>query len=156
MVRNKHINNQINKIKGNNRESPDYLKNPNLPNNNFSFKSCYKYSSPRDITIDKDLYEKINKFTEKNNLPITKTSKFEEKTERNYFEMINPVINSNQSSYLKNLNEYHIKENYNLDENRQFKHFIKHKNNYDIVANAKNFFSPLPVKIDKWPRYYEK
>jgi len=95
-------------------------------------------------------------FTQKNNLPVSKSSKYEEKTERNYNDFIKPIINTNQANYLKNINEYQIQENYNLDENRFFKHIIKQKNNYDIVSHTKNNFAPLEVKTDKWPKYYEK
>lgn len=130
---------------------------PNINNNKFSFKSCYKYSRPQNIIIDKTLYDKVNNFTEKTCVYVANNCKSEERNQdESYKEIIKPIIRSNQSSYLKNINEYNVKENYNLDEDRFFKLNMKHKNNYNIVSHTKNNFAPLEIKIDKWPKYYEK
>lgn len=103
------------------------------------------------------MFEKINKFTEKNSITIPKGSKYEEKKEEyDYKEFIKPVIKTNQSSSLRNMNDYHIKESYNVDEDRFIKHSIKQKNNYDIVSHTKNNFENMEIKVDKWPKYYEK
>jgi hypothetical protein len=130
---------------------------PNINDNKFSFKSCFKIAKPQNILIDKNLFEKINKFTEKNSITIPKGSKYEEKKEEyDYKEFIKPVIKTNQSSSLRNMNDYHIKESYNVDEDRFIKHSIKQKNNYDIVSHTKNNFENMEIKVDKWPKYYEK
>lgn len=107
--------------------------------------------------IDKNLCEKINKFTQKNSLTIPKGSKYDEqKEEKDYKQFIKPVIKTNQSGYLSNINDYHIRENFNVDEERFIKHSIKQKNNYDIVSHTKNNYENIEIKMDKWPKYYEK
>jgi len=109
------------------------------------------------MSIDKTLCEKISKFTERSTIAIPKGSKYEEKKEeKDYKEIIKPIIKSNQSGYLRNINEYDIKENYNVDENRLIKHSFNQKNNYDIVSHTKNNYDNIDIKVDKWPKYYEK
>lgn len=130
---------------------------PNINENRFSFKSCFRISKPQNIQIDKTLCEKISKFTEKSTIAIPKESQYQEKKEeKDYKEFIKPIIKTNQSGYLRNINEYDIKENFNVDEDRFIKHSIKQKNNYDIVSHTKNNYDNIEIKVDKWPKYYEK
>lgn len=132
---------------------------PNLPDNRFSYNVSSKFPKPQEIRIDKELFSAVNKFSEKNTIIVSKNEyKFNEKTEEhNYKELIKPVINTNQAGYLKNINDYSIKENYDVDESRFFKVNLKQKKNvYDIVSHTKNNFRPVEIKIDKWPKFYEK
>ncbi len=133
---------------------------PNLSDNRFTSEKCFRFSKAKELRIDKDLFNQVNNFCEKNNFLTSKNKyKYEEKKEDlDYKQLIKPVIKSSQAAYLKNINDYSIKENYNLDESRFFtvSNPPRNKNNYDIVAHTKNNFRPVDVQINKWPKYYEK
>ncbi len=64
-----------------------------------------------------------------------------------------PEINSH---LLKNINEYNIKENGKVNENRVLNAVTKPIKDYNIISHRKMDFSPNDIKIDKWPLYYEK
>lgn len=54
------------------------------------------------------------------------------------------------------MNDYDIKENYNVDAERFTTEKINKKNIYDFVSHTKTNFKPIELKIEKWPKYYEK
>lgn len=70
--------------------------------------------------------------------------------------MIKPILNSNQTAYLKNLNDYNIKENYVKINDRYINFFMKNKrSDFDIVKNEKKNLQPREVNLDKRTHFYE-
>jgi hypothetical protein len=74
----------------------------------------------------------------------------------NKYIKIKPKINIGQSSYLKNLNEYEIREGYTPNRERVIEYKTKPKNDYNCVTDKKLNFNPTKITVDKWPNYYEK
>jgi hypothetical protein len=70
--------------------------------------------------------------------------------------LIKPNINSNQTSYLKNDNDYDIKENYTKNDDRSIKYDLKKKPYFDTVNNIRKNLNPVEVTLDKWPHFYER
>lgn len=73
------------------------------------------------------------------------------------YPLINATFDSNQSSYLKNVNDYNIIENYNVNPNRVQECKKKNKDGYNCVIDRNVNFSPSGViNFEKWPFFYEK
>lgn len=144
-------------MKGNNRESPNFLKLPKLDYNKFTFRSCFKSPQKANFKIDDIFLEKVNDFADNFSNPMAKTLKFgyspyNKKPE----EVISPNLNNNQGAVLSNLNDYHIEENYNVDDKRLFKFIARRKPDYNLINHTKTNYSPLEVIFNKWPRFHEK
>ncbi len=73
------------------------------------------------------------------------------------YPLINATFDTNQSSYLKNVNDYNIIENYNVNQNRLQEYKKKNKYGYNCVIDKSINFSPSGViNFEKWPLFYEK
>ena len=75
----------------------------------------------------------------------------------NLIPLIFPKINNDQSSYLKNVNEYNIRETYKIDQNRIITLKRRAQNDYNCVVDRNiNFSPPGEINLEKWPLFYEK
>ena len=133
--------------------------------------------------IDDKLILKINKFSERKVNCLTKKLEIDEKyyTENNYPEkgyskfsctmknncgkseenifkpgVVKTFLNSDQGKYIKNVNDYNIKESGNVDDDRMLGYTYKAKNQYNLVNNVNMEYSPRKVNMNKWPKYYER
>lgn len=139
-----NIVNTVNKFSQKNRMSlaknlkisGDYFTDPNY-HNNLLFKSSMSTVSSK-ISLKNNTLEQKDSDIYKKHL------------------LIHPSINSNQTSYLKNINEYNIQENYNLNENRLLKYKYKIKPIFDIIKNTRKEYQPQELILNKWPQFYEK
>lgn len=71
-------------------------------------------------------------------------------------EVISPNLNNNQGSVLRNTNDYHIKENWDIDDKRLMKMIAKRKSEYNLISHSQTNYEPLEVIFNKWPRFKEK
>jgi hypothetical protein len=95
---------------------------------------------------------KNNSFSHKENV-----NSFSPPYVNNLIPFIIPIINNNQSSYLKNVNEFNIRESNGVDPNRVLTFKRKTQKDYNCVNDRNIFFSPPgEIKIEKWPVFYEK
>ncbi len=99
---------------------------------------------------------KLNDFTENFGNPMAKTLKCHSPIRPEPKEVISPNLNNNQGSFLRNTNDYHIEENYNVDENRLLKFIARRKPDYNLVNHTKTNYDPLEVIFNKWPKFKEK
>lgn len=133
------------------------MKLPNLSNNKFSYESCYRYPSTKDLKIDNILLKKVNDFSGNFSNPMAKTLKYNSTPKKvDPKEVISPNLNNNQGPVLRNLNDYHIKENFEVDQKRLMKFTAKRKPEFNLISNSKIDYEPLEVIFNKWPRYKEK
>ena len=72
------------------------------------------------------------------------------------FTSISPRISNDQSSYLKNVNEFNIRESNGVDPNRVLIFKRKSLKDYNCVNDRNIYFTPDEIKIEKWPVFYEK
>ena len=118
------------------------MKLPNLENNRFSYRSCFRYSQPNTLKIDHILLGKVNDFTGNFSNPMAKSLKCNSPIKPDPKEVISPNLNNNQGSFLRNLNDYHIEENYNVDDKRLLKFIARRKPEYNLInhVNKYNYF----------------
>jgi hypothetical protein len=60
------------------------------------------------------------------------------------------------SSYLMNINDYNIKENDKVNEDRILKYNKKKVEEYNCIVGKRVSLSPPKFSVDKWPLFYEK
>jgi len=60
------------------------------------------------------------------------------------------------AAYLNNINEYDIKESYNVNEERIHKYNKKNIEDFNCVIGKKVSVTPPKYAVDKWPLFYEK
>ena len=66
------------------------------------------------------------------------------------------MISPKQSSCLRNINEYDIKEFTAKDESRLFSFPKKEMSIYDCINNTTKTVTPANYNFDKWGRFHEK
>ena len=133
------------------------MKLPKLDYNKFTYRSCFKYPQSDTLRIDDNLLGKVDDFRVRFSQPMAKNFKYcyspnNPKPE----EVISPDLNNNQGPVLSNLNDYHITENYNVDEKRLLEFVARRKPDYNLLNHTKTNFDPLKIIFNKWPRYKEK
>lgn len=151
--------------------------------NKFTVKNRYKINCPSSIKVDDNLINTVNKFTTKNRESLSKNLVISNDyyTDSNFFrdnlnyngpqtvknsssqktnifkqDLIKPFLTTNQTSYLKNINDYDIKENYARNEERFLKYDYKKKSDYDILKNSKNNYKSIEYTLERWPQFYER
>lgn len=133
------------------------MKLPNLENNKFTYRSCFKYPNNEKLKIDDILLEKVNDFSENFSNPMYRSLRYGYSPMKvNPEEVLSPSLNNNQGNVLKNLNDYHINENYNVNDKRLLKIISKRKADFNLINNTKTNYNPLEVIFDKWPKFHEK
>jgi hypothetical protein len=190
---------------GNNAESPNFLRMPNVydndfSKNNFNEKNSHGYSdanlfnhysadtygiynnpppSSKAVNIQKDmekymakptnrmknvLSDDTDKCTRVNSIdPRISYKKSQEHNAENESQSIKYISRQNlnrdyydSATYLNNINEYDIKESYNVNEERIHKFNKKNIEDYNCVIGKKVPMSPPKYAVDKWPLFYEK
>lgn len=142
----------------------------------------FAHHPPAELKIDDNLINTVNKFSTKIRESLTKNLKVKDDyyTDSNFYrdnykinsltsrnnstqitnifknDIIKPSLNSNQTSYLKNINDYDIKENYTRNGDRFLRYDLKKKSEFDIVKNTKVNLKPIEISLDKWPHFYER
>ena len=134
------------------------MKLPNLDINRFTYRSSLRYSRPEEIKVDFSLVSKLNDFTKNYSNPISRSLKYNQSpTNQNPEDYIFPVLNSNQGSFLRNINDYKLEESGgNIDDKRLFKYLVNSKPEYNILNHHKITQDPVEIKMDKWSKFHEK
>jgi hypothetical protein len=153
---------------GNNRESPTFLRLPNVYENQFSYKNPFIEQRHKRISNKGgNIFDDLNQFTNKHKLVIKKKLDVDNinknfitnnKTNASVSSISYPKLKSSfeSSSYLNNINEYNIRENYHRDEDRILKYRKIPQEDYNCVVDRNLKFSPSQFEVDKWPLFYEK
>ena len=69
---------------------------------------------------------------------------------------LNQIISPKQSSVLRNINDFNIKEFTARDESRLFSFPKKDITVYDCINNSTKSINPDNFSFDKWGKFYEK
>lgn len=137
-------------FQGCNQELPSFLILPNLNLNPFVKSNIHsiKENDKKIITSKPVHYKDLMKFHEK----YRQNYHFEENQN-----LIYPQIPSNGSCYLGNINEYDIKESYNVNPKRIIKLNISGFPSINPVNDRKYEHSTkIKYNLQKWPLFYEK
>lgn len=133
------------KSHGNNPESPNYLQLCKVYNNSLI--------TEKVIHTEHNVSKEFATNSKLDNLKfmIKKPKKFDLTPEVHESKIvsISPV-------YLNNINEYNIKESFNVDDNRLIKYTSKPKEEYNCILDRIIKHKPTEMKADKWPLFYEK
>lgn len=158
---------------GNNKESPNYMQISKIYNNSFIKNNIY-YKDEITDKIKKNshirlqlpvLVEGLGRFVSKPNIKLgkalNKAQNYDDNidytvTDNKNIPIVYPKITNKESSYLKNINEFNIRESYGVDQSRIIKFNTKPLEDYNCVADRKLSMAPVDVKIEKWPVFYEK
>ena len=79
------------------------------------------------MKLDHNLVKSCSKFSSKNRNSFTKYLSLDEKYSSNVENFIKPIINSHQSSYLKNINDFDVRESITKSDERLLKYEFKKK-----------------------------
>jgi hypothetical protein len=128
-----------------------------MDNNRFTYRSCFKYSSPKNVVVDNSLFSKLNDFSEDYSNPLSRSLKYNNSPlKQNQENFITPNLNSNQGSVLKNINDYNVRESFNIDDNRILKYLLQRRPEYNAFSHELNIYNPIEYKLNKWSKYHEK
>jgi hypothetical protein len=146
-------------------ESPTYMQLSNVYYN--SLTSAQKNLIPKqlphyDLNPGAQLANELtSQFCSKPNYILKKSLRTSNENSRNNqrsssLTPIHPKIKHAEGSYLKNFNEYNIRESYHIDEDRMVNLSKKPATDFNCVSNLKCNFSPTAeIKVEKWPLFYE-
>ena len=159
---------------GNNTESPNFLQLPKIYNNSFANGDIYtrdehiienkkplNNNSAMHIRELKQFTSKPNFIINRNlelssdNINLPRTNRLQN-SQNSLSAIIYPKVSQDDSAYLKNINEFHVRESYIVDNNRSLKYHTKPQEDYNPIADRRLYMSPVNVKFDKWPLFYEK
>jgi len=148
---------------GNNRECPTFLQLPSLQDNKHTYLNTFIEQSreiERNIVnnapmsrieeLSKDNIKKLNQHVHRHGINVSKSLDKSSSPDKIYFEKLNI-----SPKYLKNLNDYKISENYNIDKERQLKLERKSLNMFDCLNDQLTEVKPDTLNVDKWSKFYE-
>lgn len=162
---------------GNNRQSPNFLRVNNVFENQLSYSNPYldskkmmihphvnsnsssKFLPKQNFILKKHLESHSDKYVSSSLNPITNmnTKMNNSSINPNLIRLnLPPIADAYDSSYLKNVNDYNISENYKVNEGRLVKFSKKPVEDYNCITSKVMKFRPTHIECDNEPAFYEK
>jgi len=148
---------------GNNREAPFFMQLPSLKQNSNTYLNKFIEKS---IEIEKNIHnngqltkteeatkdnlKKLNMYVGRQGFSVGKSLDKALTQEKLSIEIMNI-----SPKYLKNLNDYKISENYNVDQERQIKFEKKSSKRFNVLTDQLTEIKPGTLSVDKWSKFYE-
>ncbi len=149
----------------NNADLPSYLKLPSIYSNTNSNKNLYSVlpcehdNKQSNINYnlyysnnDNGLYSIFKQNTPKQGRSIMKSV---EKSNLDSYNAIHPKGVNFEGGYLKNVNEYCISENDQVNHERLIDLYRKPVKDFNVVNNEEKIICPPSIKINKWGAFYD-
>jgi hypothetical protein len=149
----------------NNTDLPSYLNLPSIYSNTNSNKNLYNVlpcehinkqsninNSLFNSNNDYGLYSIIKQNTPKQGRYVMKSV---EKSNLDSFAAVNPKHINFEGGYLKNVNEYCITENDQVNHERLIDLYRKPVKDFNVVNNEEKIIWPPSIKINKWGAFYD-